>query len=228
MSLVILIRHGHSSANQSGILSGQTPGVHLSNRGIAQANELSQRLGKIRVKKLLVSPLERCVETITPWLAEFGARIVPHFDENLIEMDYGQWSGKTLRSLSTQRLWKTVQAHPSRVRFPQGESMVGMQERAMRSVHTAISARGTGHILAISHGDVIKAIITSALGLHLDDLQRFVIDPASITIIDFESSKPKILLMNDSSSRVTEILSSPHKSRLLVGGGSGIASRVRR
>jgi len=228
VTLVVLVRHAHSTANQSGLLVGQLPGVHLSVKGIEQADLLSQRLGKIPVKTLRVSPLERCHETIAPWKTEFGGKVALHTDPGLSEMDYGSWSGSKLRTLTRRPLWKTVQAHPSRVTFPDGESMMAMQARALKSVHTALEVTGNGHVLMVSHGDVLKAIITGCLGLHLDELQRFVVDPASVSVLDFSSSKPRLLLMNDSRSHINELLNTKHSKRLLLGGGAGFSKSPRK
>ncbi len=219
MTLVVLIRHAHSSANASGVLSGRTEGVHLSPKGLVQSKELSKRLGDIGVKTLRVSPMIRCLETIKPWSTKFG--IEPSVDEGLIEMDYGRWTGKKLRTLSKDPLWKKVQSKPSQVTFPDGEAMRAMQRRAMKSVGEAAALKGKGAVILVSHGDVIKAIIASTLGLHLDQFQKIVIDPASISIINFSENSSQLLMMNNTSLKVADILGATSHKRLLVGGGSG-------
>jgi probable phosphoglycerate mutase len=105
--------------------------------------------------------------------------------------------------------------------FPNGEGIAQMQARAMTSVHQAVSANGKGTAVIVSHGDVIKSIVASALGMHLDEFQRIIIDPASISILDFSSTKPRTLLLNDSRSVVTELLVTPKRAKNLLGGGSG-------
>ena len=219
MSLVVLIRHAHSSANAAGVLSGQTEGVHLSPLGIKQSKNLAKRIGDVHVKTVRVSPMVRCSETITPWITKSGSKLM--IDEDINEMDYGLWTGKKLRTLSKDPLWKLVQEKPSKVTFPEGESMRAMQKRAMKCVHEAALQSGKGPALLVSHGDVIKSIIASSLGLHLDEFQRIVIDPASISIIDISSKSSRLLLMNDSTVSVSEILASKSHKRIMVGGGSG-------
>lgn len=224
MTLVVLIRHAHSVANGSGILAGRTEGISLSPAGRKQAQELAKRLGVIPVKSLRSSPLERCAQTISPWLkkiADSNPKLKVQVDEDLSEVDYGEWTGRKLRSLSKESLWKTVQEEPSRVVFPEGESMRAMQERAMKALHRALEMRGKGHVILVSHGDVLKSIIASALNMHLDEFQRIVIDPASISILDYSSSKPRLILMNDSRSRLDPQIFMDTRKRLLVGGGSG-------
>jgi probable phosphomutase (TIGR03848 family) len=222
---LVLIRHAHSEANAAGILSGRLPNVHLSEKGNVQAENLAVRLGNFPVSNLRISPMERCFETISPWINSVVLANKPKFepiiDPELTEVDYGTWSGKKLIALSKNKLWKTVQESPSRMYFPHGEGIAQMQARAMTSVHQAVSAKGKGTAVIVSHGDVIKSIVASALGVHLDEFQRIIIDPASISILDFSSTKPRTLLLNDSRSVVTEFLVTPKRAKNLLGGGSG-------
>ncbi len=224
MTLVVLIRHAHSVANGSGILAGRTEGIRLSPTGRKQAQELAKRLGVIPIKSLRSSPLERCEQTISPWLRKFAdsnPKLTVQIDEDLSEVDYGEWTGRKLRSLSKEPLWKTVQEEPSKVVFPAGESLRDMQDRAMRALQRGLDRRGKGHVILVSHGDVLKSIIASALNLHLDEFQRIVIDPASISILDYSAPKPRLILMNDSRSRLDSQAFMDNRKRLLVGGGSG-------
>ena len=222
---LVLIRHAHSEANAAGILSGRLPNVHLSEEGVEQSEHLAVRLGNFPVATLRVSPLERCFETISPWINSIvlpnNPRFEPMVDQELTEVDYGSWSGKKLAVLSKNKLWKTVQEAPSRMYFPNGEGIAQMQSRAMTSVHEAVSTKVKGAAVIVSHGDVIKSIVASALGMHLDEFQRIVIDPASISILDFSTTKPRVLLLNDSRSVITELLVAPKRAKNLLGGGSG-------
>jgi probable phosphoglycerate mutase len=222
---LVLIRHAHSEANAAGILSGRLPNVHLSEKGVAQSENLAVRLGNFPLSSLRISPMERCFETISPWINSVVLpnypKFQPELDPNLTEVDYGTWSGKKLAMLSKNKLWKIVQDSPSRMYFPDGEGIAQMQARAMTSVHEAVSAKGKGSAVIVSHGDVIKSIVASALGMHLDEFQRIVIDPASVSIFDFSTTKPRTLLLNDSRSVVTELLIEPKRSRNLLGGGAG-------
>lgn len=222
---LVLIRHAHSEANAAGILSGRMPNVHLSDKGLDQSEKLAVRLGNFPVASLRISPMERCFETILPWINSFVVPNDPSFkpviDQELTEVDYGSWSGKKLSVLSRHKMWKTVQESPSRMYFPRGEGIAQMQSRAMSSVHQVVALKSKGSAVIVSHGDVIKSIVASALGMHLDEFQRIVIDPASISILDFSTTRPRTLLLNDSRSIVTELLVAPKRSKNLLGGGSG-------
>jgi len=218
---IVLIRHAHSTANAAGVLSGQMPNVHLSKSGQEQAERLAERLGKLTISQVQVSPMVRCTETLAPWLAKYGKNVTVLTEPNLIEVDYGKWSGKKLSTLSRAKLWRKVQGQPSAVTFPEGESLAQMQVRAMKTVHDFF-ASDLELTIMVSHGDVIKAIVASSMGMHLDDFQRIVIDPASITILESNGGAIRLTRLNDSDSTVSELLQSKNKRGHLLGGGKGI------
>ena len=222
---LVLIRHAHSQSNASGVLSGRLPNIHLSEKGIKQSQQLSERLGNFAVAQLRVSPMERCFETISPWLNDVVLKNSPDFepiiDPSLNEVDYGDWSGKKLITLARKKEWRTVQESPSRMYFPGGEGIAGMQSRAMSVVHELAKLPDSKTAVIVSHGDVIKSIVASALGTHLDEFQRIFIDPASVSVLDYSGVKPRVLLLNDTRAVVTDLLQAPKRSRNLLGGGAG-------
>ena len=222
---LVLIRHAHSQSNASGVLSGRLPNIHLSEKGIRQSQQLSERLGNFAVAQLRVSPMERCFETISPWLNEVVLKNSPDFepiiDPSLNEVDYGHWSGKKLITLARKKEWRTVQESPSRMYFPGGEGIAQMQSRAMSVVHELAKLPDSKTAVIVSHGDVIKSIVASALGTHLDEFQRIIIDPASVSVLDYSGIKPRVLLLNDTRAVVTDLLQAPKRSRNLLGGGAG-------
>lgn len=222
---LVLIRHAHSQSNASGVLSGRLPNIHLSEKGIKQSQQLSERLGYFAVAQLRVSPMERCFETISPWLNDVVLKNSPDFepilDPSLNEVDYGDWSGKKLITLARKKEWRTVQESPSRMYFPGGEGIAQMQSRAMSVVHELATLPDSKTAVIVSHGDVIKSIVASALGTHLDEFQRIIIDPASVSVLDYSGIKPRVLLLNDTRAVVTDLLQAPKRSRNLLGGGAG-------
>jgi probable phosphoglycerate mutase len=222
---LVLIRHAHSQSNASGVLSGRLPNIHLSEKGIKQSQQLSERLGNFAVAQLRVSPMERCFETISPWLNDVVLKNSPDFepiiDPSLNEVDYGDWSGKKLITLARKKEWRTVQESPSRMYFPGGEGIAQMQSRAMSVVHELATLPDSKTAVIVSHGDVIKSIVASALGTHLDEFQRIIIDPASVSVLDYSGIKPRVLLLNDTRAVVTDLLQAPKRSRNLLGGGAG-------
>ena len=222
MARLVFIRHAHSTANDAGILSGQLPGISLSKKGKKQAEELVERLGASSFDSIRVSPMQRCEETISPWITSRYSRGMKSYqiDESLIEMNYGTWSGRKLSSLSREKMWKEIQERPSTVQFPQGERMKAMQKRAMTSIFSALDEKKNGTHLFLSHGDVLKAMVASLLKMKLDDFQSLVIDPASVTVIDFDGSKSRLLAFNDSHSPIAPMTSMEKSTKALLGGGA--------
>ena len=231
MPTVILVRHGRSTANATGVLAGRLPGVHLDDTGVAQAAAVGERLAAVRLSAAVTSPLERCRETCREITRPQSAPLRAGTDKQLSECDYGDWQGRPLRELAKEKLWKTVQAQPSAVTFPGGESMRAMQDRAVAAIrrHDARIAAEHGDDavwLAVSHGDVIKSILADALGTHLDLFQRIHVDPASVSIVRYSESRPFVLGTNTHAGDLSW-LTPPKKSRrrrssdAAVGGGAG-------
>ncbi|PXY29365.1 phosphoglycerate mutase [Prauserella sp. PE36] len=200
MATVILLRHGRSTANGSGVLAGRTPRVGLDERGRAQAEGLVERLAAVPLAALVTSPLLRCKQTLGPLATARGLDRLT--EPRLSEVDYGEWTGKELKTLVKEPLWRVVQAHPSAAVFPGGEGLAGVQSRAVAAVreHDArISAEHGDHAvwLLCSHGDVIKALLADALGQHLDGFQRIVVDPGSLSVVRYTETRPFVLRVND-------------------------------
>jgi probable phosphomutase (TIGR03848 family) len=219
---LVFIRHAHSTANDAGILSGQLPGVSLSKKGEKQAQLLVERLGASEFDSIRVSPMQRCEETIAPWLNSGYSRGLKAYeiDESLIEVDYGSWSGRKLSSLSREKMWKVIQDKPSTVQFPEGERIKAMQKRALSSVMQALEDKKNGTHLLVSHGDVLKALVASLMKIKLDDFQSLVIDPASVTVIDFDGTKSRLLAFNDTHSPIAPMTKMEKSTKMLLGGGA--------
>ena len=203
MPICILVRHGRSSANLNGVLAGWTPGIHLDETGREQAARLGERLSVLPVGRVVSSPLERCRETAELLVPPGGDVVV---DEAVGECRYGAWTGRPLKELADEALWRTVQDHPARAAFPSsdayaGESLAEMSHRAVTAVrrHDADLAREQGDdsvFVVVSHGDVIKAVLADAVGSHLDHFQRFRADPASVSVVAYTSRRPFLVTAN--------------------------------
>jgi probable phosphomutase (TIGR03848 family) len=228
VTLVLLVRHGLTAVTGS-VLSGWTPGVTLDERGNAQAQALAARLAPVPLDAIVTSPLERCAQTAAA-IASGREELPFHTDERLGECKYGDWTNKPLKQLAKEPLWRVVQQHPSAVRFPgpDGESMTDMQHRAVSAVRDWNSRLGNGAVYVIcSHGDVIKAIVSDALGLHIDQCQRIQADPCSLTVIRYTPLRPFLVRMNDVGGDVAGLIrrdtghNVPGGKDALPGGGRG-------
>jgi probable phosphoglycerate mutase len=200
VTLVLLVRHGLTAGTGS-VLTGRTPGIGLDDRGRDQAAAVAARLTGVPLDAIVSSPLQRCRETAAAIAAaRNGSRMAVTQDGRFAEVAYGDWTGKPIKRLAKEPLWRVVQAHPSAVRFPgpDGESLPGVQERAVAAIRDWNERLGPKAVyLVCSHGDVIKSIIADSLGLHLDMFQRIQVDPCSVTVIRYTPLRPFVLRMND-------------------------------
>ncbi|MFJ4965040.1 Phosphoserine phosphatase 1 [Streptomyces sp. ADI96-02] len=201
MPTLILVRHGRSTANTSGVLAGRTPGVSLDERGAEQAAALPARLAALHLSVAVSSPLERCRQTLQP-LLDSRPGLPLHIEDRVSECDYGDWSGRKLAELADDPLMSVVQQHPSAAAFPGGESMRAMQARAVEAVRDwnvrveAAHGADAAYVMC-SHGDIIKALVADALGMHLDLFQRLHADPCSVTAIRYTRLRPFLLRLGD-------------------------------
>jgi probable phosphomutase (TIGR03848 family) len=237
VTTVLLVRHG-LTATTGQLLTGWTPGVGLDDRGRAQAKALGDRIAAVPLAAVVTSPLERCRQTVAEIAAARGADAVPApaIDDRVGECRYGDWTGKPLKELQEDPLWPVVQAHPSAVRFPgqDGESMLDMQHRAVSAIRDWNGRLGKdATYLVCSHGDVIKAIVADSLGLHLDQCQRILADPCSLTVIRYTPLRPFLLRLNDTGGTVDDLLPRPaqvdatgDESDAVIGGGAGSSNEV--
>jgi len=176
--------------------------VKLDDVGLQQAAETAERIATLPVVAVVSSPLERCRQTADAVAVALGSSLEVHVEERLTECGYGDWTGRELKTLSKEPLWKAVQAHPSSVTFPGGESMRDMQARSVAAVRDWDARLAAEHgpdaiWVASSHGDVIKAILADALGSHLDNFQRIVVDPASVSVVSYTPMRPFVVRYNE-------------------------------
>lgn len=230
MTTLFLVRHGRSTANTAGVLAGRSEGVELDELGREQAAAAGVRLAEVPLAASVVSPILRCRQTADVMLV--GREVPTETDDRLTECDYGEWTGKTLTELAGEELWKVVQHQPSAAVFPQGEAMTTMSSRAVAAVRawdrtlTAIHGDRTAW-LAVSHGDVIKAILADALGMHFDSFQRIMVDPASVSVIRYTEARPYVVTMNSTAGDLAGLLPKPEESDdAAVGGGAGSGADV--
>jgi probable phosphomutase (TIGR03848 family) len=230
MTTLLLVRHGRTRANTDGVLAGWTPDVELDERGQDQARALGIRMAAVPLAAVVVSPLERAQQTADLILADRES-VPRHTDERVGEVHYGDWTGGALKTLAKDPLWKVVQAHPSAVVFPgdDGESLAQMQHRAVAAIRDWNARLGPDAVyVVVSHGDVIKAVLADALGLHLDQFQRLLVDPCSVSIVHYSPLRPFVARMNDIGGDLGSLAPPPRRKRrgratndAVVGGGAG-------
>ncbi len=182
MPVVLLIRHGENEYVKKGRLAGRKEGVHLNDKGKAQAAALAEALAKLPIKAVYSSPLARTMETAAPIAKAKGLVMIPR--NGLLEVDYGDWQDKTLKQLSKRKLWKTVQSAPSQARFPAGESFSEAQVRIAEEILALAELHDPKEMFAcVGHSDMIKLAVAYFVGLPLDSFQRLIVQPASVSTL---------------------------------------------
>ena len=232
MTTVVLVRHGLTHLTGP-VLAGWTPGLHLDERGRAQAEAVAERLRPVPFDAIVSSPLDRCLDTAGAILAGRDG-LTLEVERRLGECRYGDWTGRPIKELVKDPLWKVVQNHPSAVVFPgpEGEALAHTQARAVEAIRAGNARLGPDATwLACSHGDVIKAVVADAMGLHLDQFQRIVIDPCSVTVIRYTQTRPFVARLNDTGGGFADLLPAKQKGRrrkassdATPGGGAGNGS----
>ena len=222
MGTLLLIRHGRTDANASGVLAGRTPGVVLDEVGRSSTQALSERLKGVNVSQVVSSPLERTRETAS---ILFG-NVEVALEDRLLECDYGDWQGAKLSELAVHELWPIVQQRPDEMIFPNGESMNDMSTRASsaaREWDAKLTAEYGDKVVwaAVSHGDIIKAICADAMGLPLRKFQALLIEPASVSVIHYAETGSSVSKLNDTGSEWLSKLNDEAMKAPTLGGESG-------
>jgi broad specificity phosphatase PhoE len=213
VTTVFFLRHAESTANRNGILAGRIPDISLSERGFKESRKLVKTLSDLEFDLIISSPLQRCVETLTPFLKRSGKSLT--LEPGFQEMDYGTWSGKELKKLSKKSEWKSVQSNPQKFRFPKGESFKEASRRVSAALERIEEQNPKKRILVATHGDIIKLAVTLTLGLPINKFQKLIVDPASISTVDLEHKK--VIALNQ---KARKQWSFDLSVRSLIGGGT--------
>lgn len=194
VTLVLLIRHGLTDATGDR-LYGTTPGIHLSDEGRSQVERLAERLSGVKLAAVYSSPFERCLETAEAFAGGRGLRVQVLPD--LGEVDYGDWTGRSFKALRRTALWRRVHQVPSSVRFPGGESLTEVRDRAVRALDEIAAWHPRRVVAAVSHGDVVRLMLAHCVGIHMDLFHRLVADTASVSAVTLGEGVPRVVRMND-------------------------------
>jgi probable phosphoglycerate mutase len=194
MTRFLLIRHAHHDYIGRAI-AGWSSGISLSDRGKAQAAALPTRLAAFPIAVIYSSPLERAMETAAPLAATLHQPI--QFRAGLKEIDFGEFTGRTMADLDADPLWHHFTLRRGDSRAPSGEMMLETQARMVAELENIAAASPDATVAVFSHGDVIRAAVLHYLGMPLDFYDRIQIDPAAITVLERSGAAPRIVTLND-------------------------------
>lgn len=196
-TLMLLVRHGQTPTTGK-VLPGRTPGLHLSEHGQSQAEQVAERLAELPVTAVYSSPMERTRQTAEPTAERFGLPVVE--EPGLIEGDFGDWTGAKLTDLMKLPAWCKVQRRPDTFRFPNGESFKEILDRMTTTITTLRDQHPGGVVACFSHADPIRVAVADALGTPLRKFQRISIGPCSVSALayrpDASDSDPMVLTVN--------------------------------
>jgi len=202
-TLVLLVRHG-TTPTTGKVLPGRARGLHLSDHGQEQAERAAERIGELgKVQAVYASPLERARETAAPIGRAVHKPV--RIERGLLECDFGQWTGASLKRLMKKPEWSTVQRTPSAFRFPDGESFLEMQTRIIDAVDTIRRRHPGKTVVCVSHADPIKAYVAHAMGTPLDLFQRIVISTCSVTAVLVGDGAPIVLTINSTGTSLKDL-----------------------
>jgi probable phosphoglycerate mutase len=218
MATVLLIRHATTAATGKR-LGGRTD-TALDEPGRAQAEATAARLADLPIKAVYTSPLARTQQTAEIVAVPHRVEVQPC--EGVIEVEYGSWTDRPLRPLTRNRLWSVIQARPSLVRFPNGETIRAAQLRAVDALEEISARHHRGLVAVVSHADIIKAVVAFYVGMPLDAFQRLHVGPASVTMLGIkDGARPVLLRFNDEGPLQREAFVPPRRRPAAAGGARG-------
>lgn len=194
MTTFILVRHGaHDRLNR--FLDGRRPGVHLNDLGRRQAEWAAERLSSLNVDEIYTSPLERTRETAAPIAARHGLDAT--VETALEELDFGNWSGKTITDLEPLEDWRQWNEARAISSTPAGDTMRAAQTQILDFIDTRRRERPDGCFVLVGHSDPLKAVLFFYLGLSLDKLHRIAVAPGSLSRIEIDGWGATVVGLNE-------------------------------
>jgi probable phosphoglycerate mutase len=193
MTLLHLVRHGQHSL-QGKVLVGRSAGVHLSERGRAEAARAAGWLARQEIAAIYCSPLERACET-----AEIIARRVGMpfaIVEDAVEVEFGEWTGLTVEALRAHPAWPGEAARQGVTFGPGGEPPLAVQSRCVALAETLHARHPEEAIVLVGHGDPILSVLAHALGMPLDRIGDLEVSTGSISTVAFHPGRRRVMRVN--------------------------------
>lgn len=191
---VLLLRHApHGDLGVT--LSGRAAGRSLSDEGAMQAAALGARLAGAAIASVQASPLARAMETARAVAQACGVPVEPV--AALDEIDFGAWTGRSFADLDRDPAWQAWNRARGSASPPGGESMVAAQARIVSHLQATARDHAGETVAMVTHCDMIRGAVAWVLGLTLDHLLRFDIDPGSITGIVVGDWGGRVLSLNE-------------------------------
>ncbi len=197
MLRLFLVRHGQSVWNDEKRIQGQQD-IPLGDEGRKQAIALGERLKGRQFQACFSSPLKRATETAELILKASGNSNPIITLPELMERNFGDWEGKSIDDLQLLfpndfSQWLAAHQIPAP---PNGESMDELMKRVERGLDQILAVK-EGNVLVVGHSGSIKAAICIFFRLPLSSFVRMRIDNASLTILEIEDGRNRLVQFND-------------------------------
>ena len=193
MALMILVRHGQTDENVSGRISGQGD-APLNARGREQAALAATTLQPLGVTHIFSSPVVRARQTADILAQHLQVDVAEVAD--LREVEYGEWEGKFFHDIRQHPIAQQVFNDPIQAVFPQGESLVAMQQRGVRVIEDVRRQQPQNVVALVSHGDVIRTVLAHYLGMPFNDYRRLNIDPGALSALELFDDWVRVKAVN--------------------------------
>lgn len=195
MARIYIVRHGESIANTMGIYQGQTYDTALSPLGKKQARALGLKFQKITLERIIASPVKRTRQTAKFPADLKGLRV--RTEPAVIETNHGKWEGRSKEEI--MKNWPDIYnrwfERPAAVVFPGGEAFVQTKRRILNWWKKAMKYEG--NTLLVTHDNIARILIAEILGLDLNSIWKFDLQPTAVTVVEVKDGKARIVCLND-------------------------------
>lgn len=183
-----LVRHT-SLQIATGICYGQTD-VDVAVSFIQEAAAIKEKLAAIAVDAAFCSPLLRCVK-----LADALKLDNITHDDRLKELHFGDWEMQAWNDIPREYFdeWAHNYAHMAP---PNGETFSALQMRGVAFINEMLHQYRDKHVLAVTHGGMIRAMVAHVTKMQLQGLFEIEINYGSVTQLDFSHDRPRINFVN--------------------------------
>ena len=197
MAKVILIRHGETDWNLERRIQGGNSDTQLNERGQRQAESLALRLKTEKIQAIYSSPLRRARDTARA-IARYH-QLTVGIEPSLKEIEVGELEGVSIAEVGKHLSELLIKHKPGEElpRLPGGESVTEVQQRVWGTIQRLVDKHREGVLVVVGHYFTVLTAICAALNLPLTEIGRLRIGSTSISIIDFNSQPPRLMLFND-------------------------------
>jgi alpha-ribazole phosphatase len=196
MGKIILIRHGEVTWNRQACYTGWTD-LALTEKGVAQAQSVAQRLASEPLEAVYSSDLQRARLTAEIIAAPHG--LAPVVNADLRELNYGEWEGIAEVDLPVQypELYAEWAANPAETSIPSGETFSQLLQRMSKAMSFIMDDHPDGTVAVVAHKSANRVILCHWLGVDINLYKRIEQDNAALNTAIFTPDRVQIETIND-------------------------------